>query len=149
MTVQSTFIWANYLLPNSPYCMIYLWWETERENWSWSLLEVKGLRVHTYIIQFSFILFFWNCGFEHFHMFIQNTCNSSRKALTPQKLQQPETFRFLFYLPPWLHLLQCTLYIGAHLEGIGCFHWQTLGSKHCLWNRKIQFLNSFHVSGCG
>ena len=23
--------------------MIYLWWETERENWSWSLLEVKGL----------------------------------------------------------------------------------------------------------
>ena len=34
MIVQSTFIWANYLLPNSPYCMIYLWWETERENWS-------------------------------------------------------------------------------------------------------------------
>ena len=23
--------------------MIYLWWETERENWSWSLLGVKGL----------------------------------------------------------------------------------------------------------
>ena len=22
----------------SPYCMIYLWWETERENWSWSLV---------------------------------------------------------------------------------------------------------------
>ena len=44
MIVQSTFIWANYLLPNSPYCMIYLWWETERENWSWSLLEVKGSR---------------------------------------------------------------------------------------------------------
>ena len=42
MIVQSTFIWANYLLPNSPYCMIYLWWETERENWSWSLLGVKG-----------------------------------------------------------------------------------------------------------
>ena len=37
MIVQSTFIWANYLLPNSPYCMIYLWWENERENWSWSL----------------------------------------------------------------------------------------------------------------
>ena len=34
----------NYLLPNSPYCMIYLWWETERENWSWSLLRVKGLK---------------------------------------------------------------------------------------------------------
>ena len=43
MIVQSTFIWANYLMPNSPYCMIYLWWETERENWSWSLLAVKGL----------------------------------------------------------------------------------------------------------
>ena len=43
MTVQSTFIWANYLLPNSPYCMIYLWWETERENWSWSLLGMKKL----------------------------------------------------------------------------------------------------------
>ena len=43
MIVQSTFIWANYLLPNSPYCTIYLWWETERENWSWSLLGVKGL----------------------------------------------------------------------------------------------------------
>ena len=41
--VQSTFIWANYLLPNSPYCMLYLWGETERENWSWSLLGVKGL----------------------------------------------------------------------------------------------------------
>ena len=36
MIVQSTFIWANYLLPNSPYSMIYLWWENERENWSWS-----------------------------------------------------------------------------------------------------------------
>ena len=34
---------SNYLLPNSPYCMIYLWWETERENWSWSLLGVKRL----------------------------------------------------------------------------------------------------------
>ena len=44
MIVQSTFTWANYLLPNSPYCMIYLWWETERENWSWSLLGVKGLK---------------------------------------------------------------------------------------------------------
>ena len=43
MIVQSTFIWANYLLPNSPYYMIYLWWETERENWSWSPLGVKGL----------------------------------------------------------------------------------------------------------
>ena len=42
MTVQSTFIWANYLLPTSAYCMIYLWWETERENWSLSLLGVKG-----------------------------------------------------------------------------------------------------------
>ena len=42
MIVQSTFIWANYLLPNSPYCMIYLWWVTERENWSWSILGVKG-----------------------------------------------------------------------------------------------------------
>ena len=31
------------LLPNSPHCMIYLWWDTERENWSWSLLGVKGL----------------------------------------------------------------------------------------------------------
>ena len=40
MIVQSTFIWANYLLP---YCMIYLLWEAERENWSWSLLGVKGL----------------------------------------------------------------------------------------------------------
>ena len=44
MIVQSTLIWANYLSPNSPYCIIYLWWETERENWSWSLLGVKGLR---------------------------------------------------------------------------------------------------------
>ena len=26
---------------NSPYCMIYLGWETGRENWSWSLVEVK------------------------------------------------------------------------------------------------------------
>ena len=26
-------------MPGSPYCMIYLWWETWRENWSWSLLE--------------------------------------------------------------------------------------------------------------
>ena len=43
MIVQSTFIWANYLLSNSPYCMIYLCWETGRENWSWSLLGVKGL----------------------------------------------------------------------------------------------------------
>ena len=46
MIVQSTFIWANYLLPNSPYCMIYLWWETERENHGWSLLGVKGLINH-------------------------------------------------------------------------------------------------------
>ena len=44
MSVQSTFIWANYQLPYSPYCMIYLWWETERENWSWSLLGVNGLK---------------------------------------------------------------------------------------------------------
>ena len=42
--VQSTFIWTNYLLPNSPYCMIYLWWETERENWSWSLVGLKELK---------------------------------------------------------------------------------------------------------
>ena len=32
MIVQSTFIWA-----------IYLWWETEKDIWSWSLLGVKGL----------------------------------------------------------------------------------------------------------
>ena len=54
MIVQSTFIWANYLLPYSPYCMIYLWWETEREDWSWSLLGVKGLRlVHAYDAEVS------------------------------------------------------------------------------------------------
>ena len=34
---------------NSPYCMIYLWWETERENWSWSLLAVKGLIVWNFL----------------------------------------------------------------------------------------------------
>ena len=49
MIVQSTFIWANYLLPNSPYCMVYLWWETERENWSWSLLGLKGLNPSLHI----------------------------------------------------------------------------------------------------
>ena len=43
MAVQSTFIWTNYLLPNSPCCLISLWWETVRENWSWSLLGVEGL----------------------------------------------------------------------------------------------------------
>ena len=37
MIVQSTLTWANYISPNSPYCMIYLWWGTEREYWSWSL----------------------------------------------------------------------------------------------------------------
>ena len=31
MIVQSTFIWAKYLLPNSPYCMIYLWWDWKRK----------------------------------------------------------------------------------------------------------------------
>ena len=28
--------WANYQMSTSPYCMIYRWWETERETWSWS-----------------------------------------------------------------------------------------------------------------
>ena len=31
------------VLPNSLFCMIFLWWDTETENWSWSLLGVKGL----------------------------------------------------------------------------------------------------------
>ena len=44
-SISFHFIWANYLLPNSPYCMINLWWETERENWSWSFLGVKGLKL--------------------------------------------------------------------------------------------------------
>ena len=34
-------------MPSSPYCMIYLWWETERENYGWSLLGVKGSRMTT------------------------------------------------------------------------------------------------------
>ena len=43
LIVQSAFIWASYQIPRSPYCMIYLWRETERENHGWSLLEVKDL----------------------------------------------------------------------------------------------------------
>ena len=43
LIVQSAFIWASYQMPSSPYCMIYLWWETERENHGRSLLGVKGL----------------------------------------------------------------------------------------------------------
>ena len=41
---------SSYQMPNSPYCMIYLWWETERENWSWSLgsERVKGTFVWPY-----------------------------------------------------------------------------------------------------
>ena len=69
MIVQSTFIWANYLLPSSPYCKIYLWWETERENWSWSLLGVKGLNCHQiysgfnlFIIFSEYLLAFYSAG---------------------------------------------------------------------------------------
>ena len=43
MNVQSTFIWANCLLPNSPR---YTVWERPRETWRWSLLGVKGLIHH-------------------------------------------------------------------------------------------------------
>ena len=67
MIVQSTFIWANYLLPNSPHRMISHWRETERENWSWSLLGVKGLKLSllmlllNYILQFSDFWLFYFC----------------------------------------------------------------------------------------
>ena len=50
MIVQSTLIWANYLLANSPHCIIYLWWETERGNWSWSLLGVNILFMCTLFV---------------------------------------------------------------------------------------------------
>ena len=44
MIVKSTFSpEQTNLLPNSSYWIIYLWWETEGENRSWSLLGVKGL----------------------------------------------------------------------------------------------------------
>ena len=39
LIVRSSFTWGTYQMPSSPYCMIYLWWETERENWSWSLMH--------------------------------------------------------------------------------------------------------------
>ena len=78
MIVQSTFIWANYLLSNSPYCMIYLRWETERENWSWSLLGVKGLIVT--IMQWTV-----NWGFlgwtKHFNF--DPHCSISMQVLEP------------------------------------------------------------------
>ena len=37
---------------NSPYCMIYLWWETERENHGWSVLGVKGLILNSFFRHF-------------------------------------------------------------------------------------------------
>ena len=28
-------------MPSSPYCVIYLWWKSEREKYSWSLIGVQ------------------------------------------------------------------------------------------------------------
>ena len=65
--------------------MIYLWWETERENWSWSLLAllgVQGLKEHIAFPKLSTFHSSWDtdthvCMYDHFEAFKQSLFDSN------------------------------------------------------------------------